>query len=124
MITEVTDSLGKLQAYLADQGLLDEATVERLKSMPTIIAAMKQQADERSELLEKYTAALESAQQVGVDLTAKGQTVTDRIDVLERQMYGRKSERTGNVGRKREGGASGRTSIRGRAGGGASRSRG
>lgn len=42
MIAEVTASLGKLQAYLADQGLLDEATVERLKSMPTVIAAMKQ----------------------------------------------------------------------------------
>lgn len=77
-----------------------EETTAQLEGTTALLEETTAQLEETTALLEATTAQLETtkadltaSQETVTDLTAKVEATTDRIHVLERQMFGRKSER-------------------------------
>ena len=89
MVDEVRSALTSLQTVVDER----EADI-------TVLTGELNSFYERVESLEKEShIGRKASQAVITDLVAKLQATTDRIDVMERQLYGKKSERKGKGGK-------------------------
>ncbi len=104
MVGEMSSALGMMQgavderdvelaehaAHAADQRRQLAAVQERLRSLES---EAKATAERFTEQLEQSQTDLTASTALTVELVAKLEATTDRIDVLERKLYGRRSEK-------------------------------
>ena len=114
MVEEMTSALDGLQGAIDARDALLAKVSEQLSSFGERVVALEDEVHNRNTQLDEAYAALTetqtaltetqtaltetqtmlaTSQSVAVDLNAKVEATTDRIHVLERQMFGRKSEK-------------------------------
>jgi transposase len=93
MVEDVTVALDGVQQIVDGQEAELTAQQGRLREVLTRLEEMEKTSKASIAAAEASKAAAEVSQALVADLTAKLEATTDRIDVLERKQYGRRSEK-------------------------------